>query len=79
LTCDQAIIIPAQALSGALIVLLKVILNQLKDFNAEIAALFETLSDAQLFSDLPGAGSHIADTISDSGNIPVGDRVTCIL
>ena len=33
---DQAIIVPAQALSGALITLLKVILTQFKDFNAKI-------------------------------------------
>ena len=38
----------------------KVILTQLKDCNAKIAALFETLPDAQLFSDLPGAGPHLA-------------------
>jgi len=60
LTRDQAIIVPAQALSGALIILLKVILTQFKDFNVKIAALFETLPDAKLFSDLLGASPHLA-------------------
>ncbi|NJR63812.1 MAG: IS110 family transposase [Cyanobacteria bacterium CRU_2_1] len=60
LTNDEAIVVPAQALTSALIALLKVILNQLADFNAKIAELFETLPDAELFSSLPGAGPHLA-------------------
>ncbi len=60
LTTDLSIVIPAQALTRALIALLKVILNQLADFNAQIAALFETLPDAELFSSLPGAGPYLA-------------------
>jgi transposase len=60
LTRDEAIVVPAQALTCALIALLKVVLNQLTDFNAKIAELFETLPDAELFSCLPGAGSHLA-------------------
>lgn len=60
LTRDEAIVVPAQALTCALIALLKVILNQLTDFNAKIAELFETLPDAELFSSLPGAGPHLA-------------------
>jgi transposase len=60
LTRDDAIVLPAQALTRALIALLKVILNQLSVFNAQIAELFEQLPDAQLFADLPGAGPHLA-------------------
>lgn len=52
--------VPAQALTCALIALLKVVLNQLTDFNAKIAELFEMLPDAELFSSLPGAGPHLA-------------------
>ncbi len=60
LTNDAAVVVPAQALTRALVALLKVILHQLTDFNAQIAALFETLPDAELFSNLPGAGPHLA-------------------
>jgi transposase len=60
LTRDPAIGIPAQALTRTLVTLLKVILNQLSDFNAQIADLFEQLPDAQLFANLPGAGPHLA-------------------
>jgi transposase len=47
-------------LTLALIALLKVVLRQLSDFNAKVAELFETLPDAALFADLPGAGPHLA-------------------
>jgi transposase len=60
LTRDEAIVVPAQALTLALIDLLKVVINQLTEFNAKIAALFETIPDAELFSTLPGAGPHLA-------------------
>ncbi len=60
LTRDEAIVVPAQTLTRALVALLKVVLNQLADFNAKIAALFETLPDAELFSNLPGAGPNLA-------------------
>ena len=60
LTTDEAIVVPAQALTQALIALLKVILHQLADFNAKIAELFEALPDAELFSSLPGAGPYLA-------------------
>jgi transposase len=60
LTRDNAIVIPAQALTGALIALLKVVLTQLNDFNAQIVTLFESIPDADLFSSLPGAGPHLA-------------------
>lgn len=60
LTRDEAIVVPAQALTLALINLLKVVINQLTEFNAKIAALFETIPDAKLFSTLPGAGPHLA-------------------
>jgi transposase len=60
LTNDVAIVVPAQALTAALIALLKTVLQQLSDFNAKIAELFETLPDAELFASLPGAGPHLA-------------------
>jgi transposase len=60
LTSDAAIVVPAQALTATLIALLKVILNQLTDFNAKIAQLFGALPDAELFANLPGAGPHLA-------------------
>jgi transposase len=60
LTSDAAIVVPAQALTLSLVGLLKVILQQLTDFNAYIAHLFETLPDAPLFAELPGAGPHLA-------------------
>jgi Transposase IS116/IS110/IS902 family len=60
LTTDASIVIPAQALIRTLIALLKVMLNQLTDFNAQIADRFEQRPDAQLFADLPGAGPHLA-------------------
>lgn len=60
LTSDAAIVVPAQALTAALIALLKVILNQLTDFNAKIVTLFAALPDAELFANLPGAGPHLA-------------------
>jgi transposase len=60
LTRDEAIVVPAQALTCALIALLKVVLTQLNDFNAKIVSLFESIPDAELFSTLPGAGPHLA-------------------
>jgi transposase len=60
LTQDEAIVLPAQALTLALIDLLKIVITQLTGFNAKIAALFETIPDAELFSTLPGAGPHLA-------------------
>ena len=60
LTRDEAIVVPAQALTRSLVALLKVVLAQLTDFNAKIATLFESLPDAELFSSLPGAGPHLA-------------------
>jgi transposase len=47
LTRDDAIVVPAQALTCALISLLKVVLTQLNDFNAKIVTLFETLAGAE--------------------------------
>jgi transposase len=60
LTRDAAIVEPAQALTGALILLLKVILSQLTEFNAKIAEHLVALPDAELFANLPGAGPHLA-------------------
>ncbi|HEY9640449.1 MAG TPA: IS110 family transposase [Coleofasciculaceae cyanobacterium] len=60
LTSDVAIVVPAQALTLALVALLKVIIEQLNRFNDTIAQLFEAVPDAPLFAELPEAGSHLA-------------------
>jgi transposase len=60
LTEDEAIVVPAKALTLGLIALLKVVLTQLAEFNQRIAELFESLPDAALFRALPGAGPHLA-------------------
>jgi transposase len=60
LTEDEAIVIPAKALTLGLLALLKVVLAQLTEFNQRIAELFESLPDAALFQALPGAGPHLA-------------------
>jgi transposase len=60
LTEDVAIVVPFQALVRALISLLKVVLQQLLNFEQKIAELFESLPDAELFQALPGAGPHLA-------------------
>ncbi|NJL42670.1 MAG: IS110 family transposase [Cyanobacteria bacterium CRU_2_1] len=60
LTEDVAVVVPFQALVRALISLLKVVLQQLSDFQQKIAELFESLPDAELFQALPGAGPHLA-------------------
>jgi transposase len=60
LTQDRAIIQPAQALTQGLVVLLKVVLQQLIEFEAQIELLFASLPDAELFRALPGAGPHLA-------------------
>jgi transposase len=57
---DEAIIVPAQALTQGLVALLKVVLKQLLEFEAQIDALFTALPDAELFQALPGAGPHLA-------------------
>jgi transposase len=60
LTEDEAIVIPAKALTAGLIALLKVVLKQLAEFNQRITKLFEALPEAELFQSLPGAGPHLA-------------------
>jgi transposase len=60
LTLDDAIVIPAQALTQSLVALLKVVLVQLIEFEAQIESLFASLPDAELFQALPGAGPHLA-------------------
>jgi transposase len=60
LTQDAAIIVPAKALVNALVGLLRVVIEQLRQFEQEIEALFETLPDAAIFQALPGAGPHLA-------------------
>jgi len=60
LTPDEAIVVPAQVLTLALVALLKVIIQQLTHFNDTIAQLFEAIPDAPLFAELPGAGPHLA-------------------
>jgi transposase len=60
LTEDVAIVVPFKALVRAMISLLKVVLQQLLNFEQKIAELFESLPDAALFQTLPGAGPHLA-------------------
>jgi transposase len=60
LTQDEAIIVPAQALTAGLVALLRVIILQLGQFEQQIEELFETLPDAEIFQALPGAGPHLA-------------------
>ena len=60
LTRDDAITIPAEALMQGLVALLKVVLSQLIVFERQIASLFESLPDADLFKALSGAGPHLA-------------------
>jgi transposase len=60
LTEDQAIVIPAKALTLGLSALLKVVLKQLAEFNQQIAELFEALPEAELCQALPAAGPHLA-------------------
>lgn len=59
LTQDTAIIQPAQALVQGLVALLKVVLQQLIEFETQIEKLFSSLPDAELFQALPGAGPHL--------------------
>ncbi|EKQ68013.1 Transposase [Leptolyngbyaceae cyanobacterium JSC-12] len=56
LTEDEAIVVPAKALTLGLIALLKAVLAQLAEFNQRIAELFESLPDAALFQTVLGAG-----------------------
>lgn len=60
LTQNRAIIQPAQALTQGLVALLKVVLQQLIEFETQIESLFTSLPDAELFRALPGAGPHLA-------------------
>ncbi len=60
LTPDEVIVVPAQALTLSLVALWKVIIQQLTSFNDTMAQLFETLPDAPLLAELPGAGPHLA-------------------
>jgi Transposase len=50
---DQVIVVPAQALTLALVALWKVIIEQLNRFNDTIAQLFEAIPDAPLFAEWP--------------------------
>lgn len=60
LTEDVGIVEPMQWLVEALMGQLKLLLVRLLELEAEIEALFSSLPDAELFSALPGAGSHLA-------------------
>lgn len=60
LTEDAAIVVPLQWLVQALMGQLKLLLKTLNEINHKIAALFAQHEDAALFSNLPGAGPHLA-------------------
>jgi transposase len=60
LTDDRAVIRPNQLLVLALIAQLRVTLQAIESFDAEIATLSKTLPDYALFRALPGAGATLA-------------------
>ena len=60
LTDDPAVIRPTQLLALALVEQLRVTLQAIESFDAEIATLSETLPDYALFRALPGAGAILA-------------------
>jgi transposase len=60
LTDDLAVISPNQLLALALVEQLRVTLQAIEHFDAEIATVSETLPDYSLFRALPGAGATLA-------------------
>lgn len=60
LTDDPGIVEPMQWLVQTLVCQLKILLVRLNDLNEQIKQLFDSLPDAALFDDLPGAGPHLA-------------------
>ena len=60
LTEDVAVITPHQLLAQALADQLRVTLQAIERFDAEISAISRTLPDYPLFRDLPGAGAALA-------------------
>jgi transposase len=60
LTDDPGIVEPMQWLVQTLVCQLKVLLVRLNDLNEQIKQLFDSLPDAALFDDLPGAGPHLS-------------------
>src|SRR6266700_6345188 len=60
LTDDPAVILPNQFLVLALVAQLRVTLQAIERFDAQIATVSETLPDYALFRALPGAGASLA-------------------
>jgi transposase len=60
LTEDVAVITPHQLLAQALVDQLRVTLQAIERFDAEISTISRTLPDYPLFRDLPGAGAALA-------------------
>ena len=60
LTEDIAVITPHRLLAQALVDQLRVTLQAIERFDAEISAISQTLPDYPLFRDLPGAGAALA-------------------
>ena len=60
LTEDIAVITPHRLLAQALVDQLRVTLQAIERFDAEISAISRTLPDYPLFRDLPGAGAALA-------------------
>jgi transposase len=60
LTDDPAVILPNQLLVHALVEQLRVTLQAIDNFDAEIATVSQTLPDYALFRALPGAGATLA-------------------
>lgn len=60
LTWDAGAILPNKILVQALAKQLTVVLENIRQFDREIASIFNTLDDAPLFAALPGAGPQFA-------------------
>lgn len=60
LTTDSGVILPNQLLTQSLVQQLKVLLANIRAFDAAIHDLFKQHDDADLFASLPGAGAQFA-------------------
>ena len=76
LTTDEAVIVPNELLTKALIAQLRVVLTAIREFDGEIALRFQRHADFVLFDTLPGAGAALAPRLL----VAFGDqreRYTC--
>ena len=76
LTTDDAVIVPNELLTKAMIAQLQVVLTAIREFDSEIALRFNRHADFVLFDTLPGAGAVLAPRLL----VAFGDqreRYTC--